>query len=110
MTSPIENSPRPAGHRADEPAPVDEAAGDDDPEHAGEEERREDPAVEVEVAELERDLGHHLGDGERLERDERDRHDQAGGERPPARGEQAADTLEVEGRLLARTLERDLAA
>ena len=65
-------------------AAVDEHPGDDDPEQVAEEEPREDPAVEVEAAEVLRDDRHDRRDGERLRRDDRDVQDEPDRERPAA--------------------------
>ena len=56
------------------------AAGDDDADERAEQERREDPAVQLDAAELVGDDRHDRGDGERLEGDERDGQDEADGQ------------------------------
>ena len=74
---PIANRPRPAANGHRQPAPVDRAADHDDADERAEEERREDPAVQLEPAELVRDDRHDRRDRERLEADQRDRQDEA---------------------------------
>ena len=76
MTRPAPNSTSPAvngrwsGIRSSAPP------ASTTPSEIAEEERRVDPAVELEVAELVRDDRHHGADGERLEGDEGDRRDE----------------------------------
>ena len=82
-TDPEERQARDEG--SDETAAIDQQTDDDDPDQVPEEERREDPAVQVEAAEL---LGDDRHDGryrERLERDEGNRQHETDGERPPSR-------------------------
>ena len=76
------------GERPVERHPVQRAAGEHDAQQVAQEERRVDPAVELAVAELVGDDRHDRADGQRLERDEGDRRDQA--DRQPAQlgGEQ----------------------
>ncbi len=65
--------------------PIGPVAGVDDPDHRAEEERRGDPPVPAESAEVALDLGKDRRDGERLEGDERDDGDEADLQRPPTR-------------------------
>ena len=72
--------PETGRERERQPAPVDRPADDDDPDERAEEERGEDPAVELEAAELARDDRHDRRDRQRLEPDERDGQDEAEGQ------------------------------
>ena len=83
------NSPRPSRERDGQPAAVDRAADDDDADQRAEEERREDPAVELQPAELVGDDRHDRRDRQRFEADERDGQDQAERQRAPVRAPQA---------------------
>jgi hypothetical protein len=71
--------------RPPEAATIDEPADHDDADQRPEEERGEDPAVELHPAELAGDDRHHRRDREGLERDQRDGQDQPERERPAAR-------------------------
>jgi hypothetical protein len=70
---------------AGQAAPIDQQPGDDDPEQVAEEEAREDPAIQVDAAEVLGDDRQDRPDGERLGRDDRDVQDEADRQRPPPR-------------------------
>ena len=76
---------QPGGERQAGAPPVGGPAGEHDAEQAAEEEPAEHPAVQAEAAEVVGHHRHHRGDGERLERHQRDRQHQGGGEPPPTR-------------------------
>jgi hypothetical protein len=80
----------PGRERHRRPAPVGLAPGDDRAHERREQVRAEDPAVEREVAEVVLDDRQHRRDRQRLEPHERDREDEAAGERSPGRREDAA--------------------
>ncbi len=85
---PEREQPEPDRERLPEGHPVERAAGDDGAHEIAQEERAEHPAVELELAELGRDLGHHRADGERLERNQGDGRDEPDGQAADARREQ----------------------
>ena len=65
--------------------PIGPVAGVDDADHRAEEERRGDPPVPAQTAEVVLDLGQDRRHGERLERHERDDGDEPDLQRPPTR-------------------------
>ena len=72
--------PETGGERDRQAAPVDRAADHHDPDERAEEERREDPAVELEPAQLLRDDRHDRRDRQGLEADQGDGQDEAEGQ------------------------------
>ena len=81
--------PEAGGEGPAEAALVDEPAHDGDADQRPEEERGEDPAVQLHPAELARDDRHDGRDGEGLEGDERDGQDEADGQGTPLGGPEA---------------------
>ena len=86
----------PGRERDRQPTAVDRAADDDDADQRAEEERREDPAVQLQPAqpaELVGDDRHDGRDRQRLEADQRDGQDEADGQGAPIGAPQAADRV-----------------
>ena len=76
----------PHQERPGQPASIDQHSGDDDSEELAQEEAREDPAVQVEAAEVAGDDRHDRRDRQGLRGDDRDVQDEPDRQRPPARG------------------------
>ena len=96
--------------RDGQPAAVDRAADDDDADQRAEEERREDPAVELEAAELVGDDRHDRRDRQRLEADEGDRQDEPERQRAPVRAPQAVVSVDRAGRCIRKGWRKAAAA
>ncbi len=76
--------------RPHQAAPIDQAPEQDDPDEVAQEERTEDPAVQLDLTELAGDDRHRGRDRQRFERYEGDRQDEPEREPPPAGREEPA--------------------